>query len=270
MEDFLYMRLFIILSSLAGSLLSSPDTPAAQATDKPRQPVVVELFTSEGCSSCPPADALLLQLDRMQPVSGAFVIALSEHVDYWDRLGWRDPFSSPVFSRRQEGYSRRFHLDSVYTPQVVIDGTLEAVGNDSRRVQDAIRQSTKADKLQIRISSVFTNSQGVPAVHVQVEPPEKSAASGVERLTVALAENAVVSHVRAGENSGRILDHVAVVHSLMELGSLDTTGAFSADIPLTAAFEQWSGKRIIVFVQDQNYGRIRGAAFRLLSRTTAN
>src|SRR6266853_1059238 len=116
----------IILSSLAGFLLSSSGTPAAPATDKPRQPVVVELFTSEGCSSCPFADALLLKLDRMQPVPGALVIALSEHVDYWDRLGWKDPFSSPVFSRRQEGYGRRFHLESVYTPQVVINGDSEA------------------------------------------------------------------------------------------------------------------------------------------------
>jgi hypothetical protein len=264
------MRLSILLSSLAGFLLSSSGTPASPATDRPGQPVVVELFTSEGCSSCPPADALLLRLDRMQPVPGALVIALSEHVDYWDHLGWRDPFSSPVFSRRQEGYGRRFHLDSVYTPQVVIDGTLEAVGNDARRVQDAIRQSAKADKISIRISPVFTNSKGVPAVHVQVEPPEKSGAPGNEQLTVALAENAVVSHVRSGENSGRKLDHVAVVRSLVELGRLDAAGAFSADIPLTDAFGQWSGKRIIALVQDRDYGRIRGAALRLLSPTATN
>jgi hypothetical protein len=262
-----FMRLSIILLSLAGFLLSSSGRPPAPATDKPRQPVVVELFTSEGCSSCPSADALLLKLDRMQPVPGALVIALSEHVDYWDRLGWRDPFSSALFSRRQEGYGHRFHLDSVYTPQVVIDGTSEAVGNDARKVQDAIGQSIKADKLQIRISPVFRNSQGLPTVHVQVEPPEKSAKSGSAQLTVALAESAVVSHVLAGENSGRRLDHVAVVRSLVNLGRLDAAGGFSADIPLTGELEQWSGKRIIAFVQDQHYGRIRGAAFRLLSPT---
>jgi hypothetical protein len=264
------MRRVLILSALAGLFLSSSGRPAAPGTDKLRQPVVVELFTSEGCSSCPPADALLLQLDRMQPVPGALVIALSEHVDYWDRLGWRDPFSSPVFSRRQEGYSRRFRLGSLYTPQVVIDGTQEAVGNDGPRIQDAIRQSTKPDKLQIRISPVFTNSQGAPSVHIQVEPQEKPAASGTGEVTVALAESAVVSHVRAGENSGRKLEHVAVVRSLMELGRLNADGAFAADIPLTGAFAQWGGKRIIAFVQDQNYGRIRGAALRLLSPAGPN
>jgi hypothetical protein len=261
------MRLYIILLFF---VLSSSGKPAASGTDKPLQPVVVELFTSEGCSSCPPADALLLRLDRMQPVPGALVIALSEHVDYWDRLGWKDLFSSPAFSRRQEGYGHRFHLDSVYTPEVVIDGTSEAVGNDAQKVEDAIRQSIKADKLKIRISPAFRNSLGAPTVHVQVEPPGRSANSSSAQLTVALAEGAVVSHVLAGENSGRKLDHVAVVRSLVDLGRLEAAGGFSADIPLTGALEQWSGKRIIAFVQDQHYGRIRGAAFRLLSLAAPN
>lgn len=253
------MRLSILLLPLL--LLGS-----TSGTGIPLQPVVVELFTSEGCSSCPPADALLLKLDRTQPVPGALVIALSEHVDYWDHLGWRDPFSSPVFSRRQEGYGQRFHVDS-YTPQVVVDGTSEAVGSDDRQVQNAIRRSAKADKLQIRISPVFRNSRGVPAVHVAVEPSGKSAGKSPAQLEVALAENAVVSHVRSGENSGRKLDHVAVVRTLTDLGSLDSAGAFSADIPLTGELAQWNGKRIIAFVQNRQYGPIRGAAFRLLPPT---
>ena len=265
------MRLFVILSSVAwGLLLSSPGIPAAPATDKPLQPVVVELFTSEGCSSCPPADALLLKLDRTQPVPGALVIALSEHVDYWDRLGWKDPFSSPVFSRRQEGYGRRFHLDSVYTPEVVIDGSAEALGSDARQVQDAIRQSTKADKLQVRISPVLRNSRGVPTVHAQVEASDKPAYRVGAQVRMALAESAVVSDVLRGENSGRKLDHVAVVRSLVDSGSLDANGAFSADIPLTGELQHWNGKRIIVFVQDPQYGRIRGAALLLLSPTAPN
>jgi hypothetical protein len=266
----LSMRLSIVLSSLAGFLLlSSSGTPAASGTGKPLQPVVVELFTSEGCSSCPPADALLLMLDRTQPVSGALVIALSEHVDYWDHLGWRDPFSSPVFTRRQEGYGQRFHVDS-YTPQVVVDGTSEAVGSDARRVEDAIRQSAGADKLQVRISTVFKNSLGVPAVHVEVEPSGKPTGGSPAQLEIALAENAVVSHVRSGENSGRRLDHVAVVRIMKDLGNLDSAGAFSADIPLTGELAQWNGKRIVAFVQNRQYGPIRGAVSRLLPPTAPN
>jgi hypothetical protein len=264
------MRLSVTLASIGGFLLlSSSGTRATPAADKPRQPVVVELFTSEGCSSCPPADALLQKLDRDQPVKGAFAIVLSEHVDYWDHLGWRDPFSSADFSRRQEGYGRRFHLNSVYTPQVVIDGSTEALGSDARQVQDAILQSVNADKLQIDISPVFKNSQGRPTVHVAVKPSGNSADREPDRrkaqLKAALAENTVISHVLRGENSGRKLDHVAVVRSLVNLGSLDASGAFNADIPLTGELAQWIGKRFIVFVQNPQYGRIQGAALQLLS-----
>ena len=264
------MRLSIIPPALAALLLAFFDTPAMPEADRARQPVIVELFTSEGCSSCPPADALLQKLDQTQPVTGALVIALSEHVDYWDRLGWKDPFSSPVYTRRQEAYGRRFRLDGVYTPQVVIDGTSEAVGSDALQIQSAILQSIKADKLQVQISPVFKNSRGEAVVHVQVDASGKSAARPDARLMIALAENAVVSHVLRGENGGRKLDHVAVVRSLMDLGPLEAARGFGTDIPLTGELEHWNGKRIIAFVQDQQYGRIRGAAFRLLSTAAPN
>jgi hypothetical protein len=264
------MRFSTIFSSLASFLfLTSSGTPATPAADG-RQPVIVELFTSEGCSSCPPADVLLQNLDRAQPVSGAMVIALSEHVDYWDRLGWKDPFSSPIFSRRQEAYGRRFHLESVYTPQVVIDGDSEALGSDARQIEAGIRHSMKANKLGVQISPVFISSRGVPTVHVQVDPAEKAASRANGRVMIALAENAAISHVLRGENSGRKLDHVAVVRSLMDLGLMDPSGVFRADIPLTGELEHWNGKRLIAFVQEEQDGPIRGAAFRLLPPTALN
>src|SRR5437899_3897798 len=105
----------------------------------PRSMVVVELFTWEACSSCPPADDVLSQLAHRQPVPGVQVLALGEHVDYWDRLGWRDPFSSPAFSARQSNYDARvFHAHQVYTPQLVIDGRLERVGRDARAGERAV------------------------------------------------------------------------------------------------------------------------------------
>src|SRR2546422_6006607 len=121
----------------------------------PRNVVVVELFTSEGCSSCPPADDVLSQLAHRQPVPGVEVLALGEHVDYWDRLGWRDLFSSPAFSARQSTYDARvFHANQVYTPQLVIDGRLERVGSNAPAVQRAIQQAATSPKAAVRVAAI--------------------------------------------------------------------------------------------------------------------
>ena len=127
---------------LSGLLAGSAwlDQPRA-ASEEPRTPVIVELFTSEGCSSCPPADELLIMLDAQQPVAGALVIPLSEHVDYWNGLGWPDPFASTVFTQRQEQYARALATRGLYTPQMVVDGRLEFVGSQRHTAREAIARA---------------------------------------------------------------------------------------------------------------------------------
>src|SRR4051794_16154553 len=168
----------------------------AAAAEPARAPVLVELFTSEGCSSCPPADRLLEKLDPQ-------VIVLSEHVDYWDRLGWRDPYSSHAATLRQEAYARGFGIEGPYTPQIVIDGAVEFVGNDSRRVADEIARARGREKIGIRLARTESG------VRIEIDPAAKPA-----DVMLALADDTGTSQVAAGENKGRRLHHVAIVRSL--------------------------------------------------------
>src|ERR1700740_2406801 len=151
--------------------------PAESTSDKtPRSPVLVELFTSEGCSSCPPADALLERLDRSQRASGADLIVLSEHVDYWNDIGWKDPYSSHEYSERQSAYAAQFGLRSIYTPQMIVDGQFEFVGSDERRAKEAIADATKAMKTPVGLSSSLSDEKTV-SLHIETGPlPSSSSA----------------------------------------------------------------------------------------------
>src|ERR1700681_1211408 len=189
--------------------------PLATAKFSGSHPVVVaELFTSEGCSSCPPADDVLSQLTR-QPASEVEVLALGEHVDYWDRLGWRDPFSSPAYSIRQSTYAASvFHQNEVYTPQLVIDGRFERVGSDVNGIHRAITQAAAAPKATVEVTVGRAHDREL-GVGVRVDmPPALTLHESVDVL-IALAEDNLLSEVRRGENRGRTLRHTAVVRSLM-------------------------------------------------------
>ena len=155
------------LFTLAWASHRSPQ-PIAQSEKGKRTPVVVELFTSEGCSSCPPADAVLARLKRDQPVDGAEVIALSEHVDYWNYIGWADPFSAKEFSARQSGYARALNLDQVYTPQAVINGHAEFVGSDQGRAEQEIARAARTPKAEVHLTR-DTSAAGDVALRVQID-----------------------------------------------------------------------------------------------------
>src|SRR5271170_1239940 len=151
-------QLFCMALAAASTAMLQAATNSPQSASPT---VLVELFTSEGCSSCPPADRLLAELDRKQPIPGTTIVVLSEHVDYWNQLGWRDPFSSHQWSERQDEYGRQFGLDSIYTPQMVIDGDSQTSGSDGRAVLLAIQRSAKQPHIDIAISSLEKSSDGV-------------------------------------------------------------------------------------------------------------
>jgi hypothetical protein len=220
-------------------------------------PVLVELFTSEGCSSCPPADALLMRLGRTQQVREASVIVLEEHVDYWDRLGWKDPFSSEAATARQEEYGEAFGGQQVYTPQMVVDGHAEFVGNSEGEALRAVRAAGSAPKPAVHLSW----TDGVK-LEIHVEPLTNATQGDAPQVVLAVAENMLHSDVKRGENAGRALEHDGVVRQLIAVGKADagSTG-FSSTITVRAANE-WNraNLRAVVFVQERHSRRVLAAA----------
>jgi hypothetical protein len=241
-------------------------TPALERADGLRSPVIVELFTSEGCSSCPPADDVLARLQQTQPIAGAEVIALSEHVDYWNYIGWSDPFSSAAFSARQEIYARAFgQQDSVYTPQMIVDGQAEFNGSAMNKALEAIAKAARSPKADVRIVIPETKTQKDNrkvslSVSVKNVPPVDR--GDVAEVILALTEDKLSSNVTRGENSGRKLAHTAVVREMRALGRVDpATKTFDSEKTVAIA-DGWKRDdlRVVVFVQERAHRRVLGAA----------
>jgi hypothetical protein len=220
-------------------------------------PVLVELFTSEGCSSCPPADALLSRLGRTQPVRGADIIALEEHVDYWDRLGWKDPFSSEAATARQGEYGQAFGGRQVYTPQMVVDGRAEFVGGSDTDALRAIRAASQSQKPAIQLS---WEKDDTLAIHV--EPRNNAGQRDGQQLYLVVAENMLHSDVKRGENAGRALEHNGVVRQLLPLGKVDAAEAgFSSSVAVHPD-QGWNRANLlaVIFVQERRSRHILAAA----------
>lgn len=239
------MKIFLLATIFAAGIQA--------AEPNGRVPVLAELFTSEGCSSCPPADALLMKLDRMQPVAGAQIIVLSEHVDYWNYLGWSDPYSSAQFTARQEGYTHALFAES-YTPQMVIDGRTEVLGSDERAIQSAVSKAAARPKLAVRILAAKRDDNEA-VVNISV-------GAGKGDVWVAIADDRDQSSVQRGENRGRTLDHVAVVRSLGKVGKVTKAAGLdkTVRVPLAAQVE---GMRVVVFVAESG-GPVTGSAMQEL------
>jgi hypothetical protein len=192
-------------------------------------------------------------------VPDAEILVLSEHVDYWNSLGWKDPFSSREFSSRQEAYGRRFHLDGVYTPQMVVDGSSEFVGSDSRQALAAIGRAARVEKAQVRISRIQPTAASPANVRVVVAPGRFSG-----EVYLAVAETRATSQVLRGENQGRSLQHVAVVRHIQSIGNWNGRIPFAKDLVVSEA--STSTARMIVFVQESGDSRVLGAAMLDASR----
>lgn len=242
---------------------------AATVRAQSAAPVIVELFTSEGCSDCPPADRLLYALEQKQPVPGAEIIPLEQHVDYWDHEGWRDPFSSPQFTLRQRNYVYAFNLQSAYTPQMIVDGTAQFVGSDLKRALAAIAKAALVPKENLKIERLSANaSPGERNMHLRVSLAPLDAANPKHSADVVLAvtEDNLASNVTRGENAGTYMNHLAVVRELRVLGRVDSAGGFSAapDVPLAQNWKR-ENLHVVAFVQDRSTKQVLGASTLSLS-----
>jgi hypothetical protein len=220
----------------------------------PRRAVMVELFTSEGCSSCPPADELLGHLRQELSAKNVQVIPLGFHVDYWNSLGWKDRFSSAEFTQRQEQYTHALRVDGPYTPEMVVDGEVEFVGNDAGQAQRTIRQQAS----QLETAQVKIAPTGADQLTIQIKAPASS--SGNALVMLAITEDNLSTQVGSGENGGRTLHHAAVVRELRQIGTLNN-GAIETTVPLKLE-KAWKRNDLhaVVFVQNGPSGKIDGAA----------
>jgi len=264
MRQLVAALVFAFVVSLGAMLLGSSETAGARArTAGDSGPVVVELFTSEGCSSCPPADALLVKLTERQRLEKVQIVALEEHVDYWDQLGWRDPFSSAEWTGRQESYSAAFGSGSVYTPQMVVDGRTEFVGSREGEARSVIVEMAGKAKTDVRVTPEEI-SKDTAQFTVHVGKLTGMTGNDIAEVLFAITETGLHSAVTRGENAGEDLHHAAVVRTLRRIGvanAKDPETAFAGEA--SVSFDRsWKRNNLqaVVFVQEKKSRKILGAA----------
>jgi hypothetical protein len=235
-----------------------PKPPASHGS-----PIVVELFTSEGCSSCPPADTFLAKLAEQGPAHDLQIVALEEHVDYWDDQGWHDPFSSHNWTTRQSAYAGVLGNKNPYTPQIVVDGSTECSGGRPQLALQAIVQEAARVKTLVTLSQGAAGKPGTESFSVQIGKLTPSAKGGAAEVWLAITETGLHSSVTRGENAGHELSHAAVVRSMRKIGEAkpDRDVGFSGDAAIPIRNE-WKRENLkaVAFVQEKNSLRILGAS----------
>ncbi|MEO5822165.1 MAG: DUF1223 domain-containing protein [Vicinamibacteraceae bacterium] len=221
-------------------------------------PILVELFTSEGCSSCPPADTVLTKLAAEKTIGNAAVVTLAFHVDYWDRLGWKDRFSSAAYTARQNDYATAWKSDRVYTPQAVVDGRTEFVGTDVKQVLDALAASAARPHATVALALAADDTPRQRTIRVAIDPPAGATFSG--DVLLAVAEDGLSSQVTAGENARKHLQHTGVVRGLTRIGRIAKGAPLRLEavkVPIDAAWAA-GALRAVVIVQDSRTREIHG------------
>jgi hypothetical protein len=257
-RSFILATVAVVCIVLAVSRLQQASSKTSPEVRGGKGPVVVELFTSEGCSSCPPADALLRRLEDSKSLDGTDVIAIGWHVDYWDHQGWKDRFSSPDFTRRQHDYADAFASDQVYTPQMIVDGRTEFVGSDEPKARNAIHQASLLKKAAISLSV----KQLAPGkIELQTDVRDLPATSAGARAVILLVERNLESQVAAGENEGVTMKHAAVVRLVKPAGSVQP-GKTHHQVAQLALEKGWKLQdlRAVLLLQDARDRGIIGAA----------
>lgn len=246
----MFVAVAVLCTSGALPILAQSKEQAAPS------PVLVELFTSEGCSSCPPADAILRQIDGRRLETGQLIVGLSEHVTYWNHDGWKDRFSQSVFTDRQNDYGGRFHLDSVYTPQMVVDGEAQVNGSDGRALLTAIRSAEATSPVAIKIDSAAPAGNALSVTFsVTGEIPHH----GVDVYAV-VADDQDSTNVLGGENKGRTITHVSVARSLVRVASLKAAESKTVTVPLPASDNGAQKRHLVLFAQQPGPGRVLAIA----------
>jgi hypothetical protein len=263
MKPFSSMGLRLSIALFAASFLfcarAGTQTSAARAA---RKPVVVELFTSEGCSSCPPADLVLQELEARQPVSGVEIIPLEEHVDYWNHDGWVDPYSSPEWTQRQQNYVALIKKDA-YTPELVVNGQSQFLGNNPQEAAFEIEKAAHQVTTEVAITAVQSDSKG-SRFNISVGKLTGNTAGDTAEVWLAVTEDGLHSSVSRGENAGHTLQHVGTLRSLHKIGVANesaTPVSFKGD-PTVKFNSHWDPKHlhVTVFVQKKKSREILGAA----------
>jgi hypothetical protein len=226
------MKKYLVILPLAGVLFASMETETPLSS----KPItIVELFTSQGCSSCPSADLLL---NKVVEEEGSEVIGLSFHVSYWDYLGWKDPYSSEQFTERQQAYASIKRLTSIYTPQMIVDGHEEFVGSDKQALEASLQRSkNRKAEHEVKATSIF--DKGIFSVSYSIAQPTKN-----EVINLAIAEKLVENYVPRGENSGLTLRHHNVV-KIFKTQELKQEGKFS--VPLISDKKMFA----VLYIQDK-------------------